>query len=159
MIVVTVVARWMLWPTCSKSWHPSPRPFCIMHPMPPSPSLIPGPPPLGCQQYKHNGMLYSGMTWSDQTAVALIYVWQQQSFRQEYFKKLVTNIDWKDQKSRWQFSWKNSNDSTQIAGWSNASEIARTIKIAKPSAVRSPHLLHKLPTNSRSRRWERLLIT
>ena len=50
------------------------------------------------------------------------------------------------------FLEKNSIDSTQIAGWSNASEIARTIKIANPSAVRSPHLLHKLPTNSRSRR-------
>ena len=50
-------------------------------------------------------------------------------------------FDWKDQWSWWQFSWKNSNYSTQIAGWSNAWEIVRTIKIAKPSAVRSPHLL------------------
>ena len=37
-------------------------------------------------------------------------------------------------------SWKNSHDSTEIAGWSNASEIVRTVKIAKPSAVQSPHL-------------------
>ena len=60
------------------------------------------------------------------------------------------------------FSWTNSNDSTQIAGWSNAWEIARTIKIAKPSAVQSPHLFtscqripdHVGESDCWSRRWK-----
>ena len=34
-IIIITVHRWMLWPTCSKSWHPSPRPFCIMQLPPP----------------------------------------------------------------------------------------------------------------------------
>ena len=71
-------------------------------------------------------------------------------------------FDRKDQWSWWQFSWKNSNDSTQIAGWSNAWEIARTIKIAKPSAVQSPHLFtscqripdHVGESDCWSRRWK-----